>query len=849
MRSYGSFASDGAPSSPSSSGDSPAQPYAPPPWSPPLPSPPPVEATASPFSPLPPPRTPSPPAADLASYGEPPASGWEYVLVFPHKSPPLDEHAMLTRHARARVLARLRAGRFAYCQTWLPAQSCVLVQLALPEPELKLAAEQLAIELQLLPQYGGGYMPYARDRSHVFANDARRENGLPYFTAATRLRITVQALAVRDGWGAAIDLPQLRRSGYLSQAYALHAEPDRANLLKTAVYDRLWKPGSVMPIPDLRHYFGARVTIYFAWLVFYARMLTGIALISIPAYFVITRSDSTHYIDWTRLLFGLALCFWGTYWLEHWKRRNFVLNVKWGLTDLEDERENSQVRSDFRGNEQTGFYSRGGFVHLSDMHPATSGSNRAGRIRTRLIRSDLPGVPDHVADVVAMGGTTDPDFVLEAPVTGLVFADLPVHPYRSKTAFKRRLYVSAAVTLFFSLCVAFASFSILFYKADIVFLFHSFGANRIANSVPGIATALLISISDPLWKMVSTILTDWENHRTNQSYENSLIVKHFAFQFVSSFCFMSHCSCCLDLTKDYISLFYIAFVKPFTPSDPCIIGPFSSEPDCMHELQTQLTSLIITKATIQQLLELGIPFIIYQVNRWFKRKVEEHQEERMTEEERQRLLAEGATLRAVEDDPAIAQLNKAPYVSTIADYGELVIQHGYLVMFGLAFPLAAVINFFNNVIESRTDLYKLLDVQQRPDADEAEDIGVWLGVLSFFSVASAMTTAGLLTITTPALQKLLPDFIGDSAEAYPAVSFIIFEHIMLGIRWLVRFLVGDKPASAYRTFARQEFLKARCFNVNWKPYYRANNWENDVELPQDVGLSVEIVPSDHEEMS
>eukprot|EP00178_Gracilaria_changii_P003760 TRINITY_DN1568_c0_g1_i2.p2 TRINITY_DN1568_c0_g1~~TRINITY_DN1568_c0_g1_i2.p2 ORF type:complete len:270 (+),score=46.28 TRINITY_DN1568_c0_g1_i2:237-1046(+) len=269
----------------------------------------------------------------------------------------------------------------------------------------------------------------------------------------------------------------------------------------------------------------------------------------------------------------------------------------------------------------------------------------------------------------------------------------------------------------------------------------------------------------------------------------------------------------------------------------------------MYELQTQLTSLLITRATIQQLLELGIPSIIYQVNSWLKKKDQQEQEEHMTDEQREQLLAEGATLDTAEDHPVIEQLNKAPYDSTIEDYGELVVQHGYLVMFGLAFPLAAVINLLNNVIESRTDLYKLLVVQKRPDADEAVDIGVWLGVLSFLSVASAMTTAGLVTITTPALQRLLPDFIGDSAEQYPAASFIIFEHIMLWIRWLVGFLVGDKPASAYRTLARQEFLKARCFNMEWRPYYRSNNWENDVELHAHVQLSEEVEPSNDDEVS
>lgn len=247
----------------------------------------------------------------------------------------------------------------------------------------------------------------------------------------------------------------------------------------------------------------------------------------------------------------------------------------------------------------------------------------------------------------------------------------------------------------------------------------------------------------------------------------------------------------------------------------------------MYELQTQLTSLLITKATIQQLMELGVPSLMFRINRYLSRWKTENQEEEMSEEEREQLLAEGATLDHIEDNPVVKQLNMTPFKSTIEDYGELVLQHGYLVMFGLAFPLAAVINILNNVIETRTDMYKYLAVQQRPDADEAEDIGTWLMVLRFLSVASAVTTAGLVTITTPALQRILPDFIGDSAEEYPAVSFIIFEHILLWIRSFVGFLVGDKPSSAYRALARQQFLKARCFNVGWKPYFRN-------EAPDDV---------------
>lgn len=241
----------------------------------------------------------------------------------------------------------------------------------------------------------------------------------------------------------------------------------------------------------------------------------------------------------------------------------------------------------------------------------------------------------------------------------------------------------------------------------------------------------------------------------------------------------------------------------------------------MAELETQMTSLVITKATIQQLMEVGLPSITFRVKLWLQRREQRQLVEEIDDQQRMHLLAAGATIDDADRRRSVEESHMAPYASTIGEYGELVIQHGFLVLFGLAFPLAALINFLNNIIECRTDTYKMLAVQQRPDADDAADIGGWLQALRFLSTASVITTAALVTITTPALQRALPDVIGDVAERYPAVCFLIFEHVLLFIRWGVNSLVSDRPASTYRMLARQEFLIAKCFSVGWKPYYES----------------------------
>lgn len=271
--------------------------------------------------------------------------------------------------------------------------------------------------------------------------------------------------------------------------------------------------------------------------------------------------------------------------------------------------------------------------------------------------------------------------------------------------------------------------------------------------------------------------------------------------------------------SDFISLLYIAFVKPFTPGDACLRRPKSGEIDCMYELESQFSSLVITRATVQQILEVGLPFIVLRIRNFRRRRQSE------------RLAATPLLSDVLDSDSAAVQSEMHANTTTVQDYGEMVIQHGYLVMFGMAFPFAALINLANNIIESRTDLYKMLMTQQRSGSDDSADIGGWLGIIQFLSTMSVITTAGLVTITTPALQRLLPRALGSRAEQYPATSFVVFEHVLLGIRWAVAGAVRDTPDSTHRLLARQQFLIAKCFNEGWKPWFRKREERKEEGMP------------------
>lgn len=82
---------------------------------------------------------------------------------------------------------------------------------------------------------------------------------------------------------------------------------------------------------------------------------------------------------------------------------------------------------------------------------------------------------------------------------------------------------------------------------------------------------------------------------------------------------------------------------------------------------------------------------------------------------RGRGLAEEGGLRA----PALAPQD------TFQDYQEMFVQFGYVVLFSSAFPLAALCALVNNLIEIRSDAFKLCTGLQRPFGQRVESIGQW----------------------------------------------------------------------------------------------------------------------------
>jgi Calcium-activated chloride channel len=219
---------------------------------------------------------------------------------------------------------------------------------------------------------------------------------------------------------------------------------------------------------------GARVAMYFVFVSFYARQLLGIAVLSIPAYTIYRLVSNEIVVASMRWIFGITLVVWTTWFLEKWKRRNATVNIDWGLHDYHEDTVDN-MRPQFKGDLRVGFYCPGGFVPLDDIAAAASEDNETG----------VPAI------------------------------SLPRYPYHDPREGRKAALCSVFITAGCVALVTSALFALLWFRNEIIDWFVERGFNSsFANAVPGILNAVVISVSDPIWRWVSLVLTNRENHRT-----------------------------------------------------------------------------------------------------------------------------------------------------------------------------------------------------------------------------------------------------------------------------------------------------------------------------------------------
>lgn len=154
-----------------------------------------------------------------------------------------------------------------------------------------------------------------------------------------------------------------------------------------------------------------------------------------------------------------------------------------------------------------------------------------------------------------------------------------------------------------------------------------------------------------------------------------------------------------------------------------IINPFASlslcfqcsNNGCLGELAQQLAVIMIGKQIINNAQEILWP----KMKTWWHRR-------RTNITSRREGGKQGMT--RWEEDYSLL-----PYEGLFEEYLEMVLQFGFITIFVAAFPLAPFFALLNNWVEIRLDAQKLVTSTRRPVPERAQNIGIWLSILTFLA--------------------------------------------------------------------------------------------------------------------
>jgi hypothetical protein len=522
--------------------------------------------------------------------------------------------------------------------------------------------------------------------------------------------------------------------------------------------DRLWaRSCRFQPLWKIRNYFGEKIALYFAWcgvliMTLWPPLLFGIGVFIYGLYLSITKHEHSqsvatwdnattadkaksvvdNYISIVKESFdnsitpyyALILSIWGTVFLEIWKRTNATLAYEWDVSSFEN---SEPDRPQFVGTKQ---------------------------------KKD-PIIPE----------ATIQDTTL---------------------CHKLYKYAISLTTLVFMVCLVFiTAAAIIVYRiimtVDYCTKISPVGCLITTSIVSALLNAVAILILGKIYDWLAVKLTDWENHRTQTEYDDSLIMKLFAFQFANS----------------YTSLFYIAFFRGRAFQNG-IFGlgaeyrdTCGEDGNCMAMLSFQVLILMLTKPIPKFLKDIILPALqklwVLKIRPCCVRRCQCCVKANKVKDQAKGLVSPSSTPSDWEIEFSKPDLGDF----TLAEYTEKVILYGFVMLFAASLSLAPLIALLILVIDIRVDAKRLLWLNRRPIAFIAQDIGMWYSILNFVNIIGVITNAFLVAFTSA---------WGNSYNITGQLAIVIgFEHIVFAIKFVIAAFIPDVPADVQLAIKRENY--------------------------------------------
>lgn len=234
--------------------------------------------------------------------------------------------------------------------------------------------------------------------------------------------------------------------------------------------------------------------------------------------------------------------------------------------------------------------------------------------------------------------------------------------------------------------------------------------------VPTIIVCSIVPILTAIYSIIVNKYLDYENNPTRSTQNMSYLVKMFLFNFLSSYVPLLITSF-LYLPSGYRTNEYLTTIDTYADTisnSTTYIEkiPVKTENFVVDtgRLNTQFKYFVLTNQVIGLATEYLVPIIVPKVLALIKKPTPVKIADEDSEVEFLKTIRHQATLGAYEADD---------------EFRQLVIQFGFLILFGPIWSIGATISFVVELIESKADYFKVLRLSRPPIPDRAESAYPW----------------------------------------------------------------------------------------------------------------------------
>lgn len=311
---------------------------------------------------------------------------------------------------------------------------------------------------------------------------------------------------------------------------------------------------------------------------------------------------------------------------------------------------------------------------------------------------------------------------------------------------------------------------------------------------------ILISVFVPILTIGYGIVTDhvlaWENHDNEYSRDNSVIVKEFILNFLTSYGPL--------IITSFVYLPFAHLVQPHIGDIQYSISKNLNHDRFYHKYLTNLKRsedfkinqqrlniqffyFIVTNQVIQIVLKYVLPIVLQKGIKFFKTKIQGMPDYKVDDREVEKSWLD-----------IVRTATQLPEYNVNDDFRGLALQYGYLIIFGPVWSLAPIISIIFNIITFKLDMFKLSNGKyfKPPIPHRVDSIHPWnhaLFALTWVgSVVSPVITAFYHHGTQP--PKTLGQFALDKASVNISGTTLILlvflsEHLFFAF-WVVLFKIS-----------------------------------------------------------